>query len=574
MRNNDRLAGASVPTDAPAPNRPDTGPLTGAVEVLADSSGRIGLLSYRVPDHLTVHAGDAVAVPFGTRTKHGLVVGPSPTPDKATKDILEVFGKRSDPRDIHLARNIAKFHFAPLPNVLTRLSPRSGRGADPLTDTTVALANPTRPTVRGVGTAPRRLLIRAPLVDPAHLAAHEAARLAGADPTAQVLVLCPTTDLVTRTTAAFTSGAQRLDSRARRGAWKGYTLGTVRIGVGTRAAALYSAANLAGIVVVDEDHPGHIENAQPHTHARDIASARARALGIPLTLISASPTPAAMGAGLAIGTAGTRAQWPTMRLLDRGNVDPVHRWAPPAVQAAINAENKAGRTPWVIAQRTTAVRRCPRCSTPRPCALCESSLCRHTEPDPCPVCASTEPARPVGWDTTRVDDLFNGPTRTKRVKVITAADLPKGRNVGLVVLFDIDAALTAPDLIPEAMAASLIVTAAEVAGPSGTVIALTDQPQAATLVDLFGPRDQAAVARRALAAAKAANLPPFGRLVTIRCGQTNPPRTTGWPGHVLGPTKVGQDWELLVRLPADRLLELDKPITRLRRGGKVRVTVT
>lgn len=574
-----RPAGASVPTDAADHDAP-RGPLTGAVEVLADKSGRVGLLSYLVPDTLTVQIGDAVAIPFGTQTKHGMVTGPATDPGKATKHILEVFGKRADPRDVHLARTIAKYHFADLTTVLGRLSPTKGRGADPLVDTAVEVADVPRPYVHGVGGAVRRLLIRAPLVNSAHLAAHEAARIARASNSAQVLVLCPTTAVVTAVAEAFSSGAQRLDSRARQGAWKGFTSGTVRIGVGTRRAALYSAANLAGIIVVDEDHPGHIEAAQPHTHARDIANARARALGIPLTLISANPTPVALGAGVQVGTAGTRADWPTMRLIDRGQIDPVQRWVPPQLKAAIASENKAGRTPVIVAQRRAAIRRCARCGTPRPCPLCDTSLCRHQDTDPCPTCASTDPARMVGWDADRISDALVGAQTSGRkqrgikVKVVTVADLPKHRNAGLVVLFDIDAALSIPEYIPQQFGTSLIVTAAQVAGPGGQVLALTDTPDTAALADLFGPRDQKAVARRALSSAQAANLPPFGRLVTVRTARNKPPRTAGWPGHVLGPQKVAGEWELIVRINAADLLDLERPLARLRRGGKVRVTVT
>lgn len=571
-----RPAGASVPTDAPV-RACTTTALQGAVEVLPDGAGRLGLLTYKVPEGLPVRVGDAVDVPFGAQVRHGIVVGPSPTPQKATKEILAVLGRRADPRDVDLARRVATYHFAELSTVLGRLSPTNGRGADPLVADTVDLTETARIPVHGVAGAPRRLLIRPPLVSGEALAAQEAARLARTTPTGQVLILCPTTRSVAAVTAAFSAGAARLDSRARAGAWAGMLAGTVRVGVGTRAAALYSVANLAGIVVVDEDHPGHLEASQPHTHARDIASARARALGVPLVLISANPTPAALGAGVVVGTAGTRSDWPRMRLIDRGTMDPVQRWAPPALRAAIVAENRAGRTPWVLAQRRTASRRCGRCGAPRPCPLCESSLCRHPA-EACPRCADCAPPRMVGWDAARITDLIDGPSaqaagRRASVRVVTAAELANARDVGLVVLFDVDAALGMAELIPQASACSLVMAAAQAAGRDGTVIALTDDPSAAALADLFGPRDQVAVARRALAAAKAAGLPPFGRLVTVRCGQEAPPKVQGWPGRVSGPAKVGADWEVLVRIEAERLLELDKPLARLRRGGKVRVTV-
>lgn len=566
-----RPAGASVPTDATTGGDP-AAPVTGAADVLADGSGRLGLLSYLVPDGMTVRPGDAVEVPFGTKVRHGLVVGPATTPEKATKAISVVHGKRTNPADIALARNIARFHFSDVTTVFPRLAPRTGRGAEPLEDRTVTLAShiPAAPVVRGSGAdGPRRLLVRAPLVDPAVLAAHEADRLAAATG-GQVLVLCPTVELVAAVTACFTAGAQRLDGKAAKGAWKGFATGSVRIGVGTRAAALYSADALAGIVVADEDHPGHLEATLPYTHARDVASARARALHIPLTLISANPTPQALGAGVAVLTAGTRSDWPRMRLVDRGDVDPITRWAPPQLASALRGEARDGRTPVVVVQRKAAVRRCTRCGDPRPCAMCDSSLCRHPEPAPCPKCASTT-VRMAGWDSTRVADLL---APIAPVKVITLAELADVRDAGLVVLFDIDAALGAAELIPDTLAASLIVTAARAAGAGGSVLALTDAPDTPVLDDLFTRRDQLAVARRAFTAAKSAKLPPFGRLVNIRCAQERAPRTAGWPGTVHGPRKTGAEWELIVRVPADALLELEPHIARLRRGGKVRVTVS
>lgn len=538
--------------------------------MLCDKSGRLGPLSYLVPEGMTVHPGDAVQVPFGQRTSHGMVLGPG-DPAKATKAIEAVHGKRATGHDIALAANIAKFHFVDPATVLTRLAPPDGRGADPLVDDVLTLAPDLPPPPRIVppaGTAARTLLVRAPLVDPAPLAAREAARLAATG--GQVLILCPTAALVARVLGCFASGAQRLDSRAAAGAWKGFTLGTVTVGVGTRSAALYSAARLAGIVVVEEDHPGHLEPRQPHTHARDVASARSRAHRVPLTLISANPTPQALGAGVAVATAGTRSDWPRMRLIDRGVIDPLQRWAPTELLIALRAEQRAGRDPVILVQRKAAVRRCTHCALPRPCTQCDSSLCRHPEPGACPRCGQEAGARVVGWDAQRVSDLFGNKVRT-----VTLAELTELRDVGLVVIFDIDAALGLPELIPDTLATSVVLTAAQAAGAGGGgVIALTDDPTQQVLDDLFTRRDQAAVARRALAAARKAGLPPFGRLVRIRVGRKSPPKVDHLPGTVHGPTRVGNEWEVLVRIDSADLLQLAEPLARLRRPGKTRITVT
>jgi primosomal protein N' len=173
-----------------------------------------------------------------------------------------------------------------------------------------------------------------------------------------------------------------------------------------------------------------------------------------------------------------------------------------------------------------------------------------------------------GWDKDRVADLIGGDVRT-----VTLAELADVRDAGLVVLFDVDAALSAPELIPDTLAASLVISAIRAAGRGGGVVALTDDPTQPLLADLFGPRDQLAVARRTLTAAKQAGLPPFGRLVTVRCGQERKPDVDRWPGTVHGPRRVGSEWEMIVRIPADKLLELEPHLNRMRRGGKTRITV-
>ena len=567
------LEPAGAAFGARRPRRRRAAPLTGCVNVLPDNSGRLGTLSYTVPATMEVRPGDAVRVPFGKRYVHGMVVGAG-DPDKATRPVDAVFGVRCDPSDVSLARSIAKHHFSTEAAVLPRLAPKTGRGAEPQPDEPLELA-PTVvriPLPQAALTSRRALLVRAPLVDPAHLAASQVQTLLDGHPEGQVLVLCPTVALVEAVLAQFTSGAARLDSKAPRGAWKGFCEGTVRVGVGTRSAALYAAAHLAGIVVVEENHPGHLEATQPHTHARDVAIARSRALRVPLRLICAVPSPQALGADVVVVAVGARTDWPKMRLVDRGDVDPVARLLPPSVQSALNSASKAGRRPVVLAQRRSAVRKCVRCSLPRPCQECESSLCRHADPSPCPRCTSTDGVRMRGWDKERLKDLLG-----KRAKVVSLAELGKVRDAGLVILFDLDAAAAAAELVPGTLLAGVITQAAEAAGHGGQVIGLADECANGTnpVIDaLFGPRDMLVVARSFYTAAKQANLPPFGRVVTVRVKRKSKPSVAGWPGQVHGPRQSGQEWEILVRIPSADLLELAPVVERLRRAGNARVTVS
>lgn len=535
-----------------------------------DGSKRLGALSYLVPEQLRVHVGDAVEVPFGTRILNGVVVGPG-DPSKATRAITAVHGRRTAPADIALAHSIATHHFVDASTVYPRLSPTRGRGAEPLEPGPLALSDaiPDPPPMQRACHAGRRLLLRAPLTDPAVLACYEIARLAAEVP-GQILVLCPTSPMVTRVMALLAGGAARLDSRAPRGAWAGFCAGTVRVGVGTRAAALYSAAALGAIVVVEEDHPGHRESRQPHTHARDIANSRTRALRIPLSLISANPTPQALGAGVDVVPVGRRADWPRTRLINRASLDPLERWAPPQLKAVLARASASGKDPVVVVQRRAAVRRCTHCGQQRDCTACDSSLCTHRESSPCPQCRMAVEVRMVGWDAERVQRLFSTPIRP-----VTLAELAGIENAGLVVIFDIDAALSAAELIPDSFATGLILEAVRAAGRGGEgVIALTDTPALPVLQDLFERHDQIAVTQRALEAARAVHLPPFGRLVTVSCGQSRPPDVSNWPGVVHGPHRTGDQWEALVRLEHRQLLELEPHLARLRRRGKVRVTVT
>jgi primosomal protein N' len=553
---------------AARPRRRRPEPVRGCVDVVPDKSGRLGALSYRVPAGLDVRVGDAVKIPFGKREAHGLVVGHG-DPGKATRDILEVFGVRSDPSDVALARTVATYHFAEVQNVYARLSPSSGRGAEPAPPAEPVLTeHVVLPRVhREVADSRRTLLVRAPGVDPAVLAAQQAHSLS-ASSHGQVLVLCPSAEMVTRVLSIFESGAARLDSKAPRGAWKGFCEGTVRVGIGTRAAALYAAPSLGGIVVVDEEHPGHTEQTMPHTNARDLASARTRSLRIPLRLISACPSPQALGAVTSIYAVGLRSNWPKMLLLNRGDQDPRERLLPSRVKTLIRNAQNDGLEPVVLAQAKAALRRCVRCGTVRPCSDCDSSLCRHAETDPCPTCESAAGVKMRGWDKDRVSALFDG-----SVKVVSVAELTSIREAGVVVLFDLDGLMAVPDLLPGRFAASMIVAAAEAAGAGGTVVGLSDNPTEGVIADLFGPRDTIKVAKRFYAQAKSAGLPPFGRLVTIRVTRVNAPKIVGWPGRIHGPRKVGNEWEILVRIGSDDLGKLTPHVMRLTRGGKCKVRV-
>jgi len=175
----------------------------------------------------------------------------------------------------------------------------------------------------------------------------------------------------------------------------------------------------------------------------------------------------------------------------------------------------------------------------------------------------------AGWDAARVAGLL-GPY----VVTVTLADLPKHSAAHLVVLFDVDAARSAAELIPDTHLVHLVLMAAAAAGPGGAVVALSSDAGTTALDALLGFRDLLPVLKARLAAARGAHLPPFGHLVAIRTAWVRGPNVSGGPGQVFGPRRAGTGWETLVRIPAADLLTPAPHVEAERRRGKTRVTVT
>lgn len=547
---------------------PPTRELNAPVEVLVDRSGRLGALSYRVPDGLPVTPGDAVTVPFGNSTREGVVLGPSSQPGKATKALRERHGRRIHPADLHVASQVADFHGADLVTIAARLAPAKHRDAAPsdpgplqLTQRAVDVELPD--PVRNWSW---RLLLRPPAVDPARLAACEAVRLAS-EADGQVLVLCPTVQLITRVLAELASGAVRLDSRARAGAWTGWRTGVVPVAVGSRAAALYSAKKLAGIVVAEEEHPGHVEASLPYTHARSVAVRRARAHGCRLTLTSASPSAAGIGSGVKVlPLPAAKRAWPAVRIVDRTQVAPSQRQVLPQVRAAVDRAVKDQLEIVALAERAAARRLCGRCNEVRPCDECEVSGCSHRPSQPCGRCQATT-LRWVGWDAGRLSQALPAAVP------VTFTELQKlPRKPRLVLVLNADPLLKTVALEPQHTAASVLLRAAEAAGAQGQLLVTTSQPGHAVVARLRS-RDQEGVAKDVYEHARAQALPPFGHLVTVRTSLPSAPRTDQWPGQIHGPRRRDGEWELLVHITSDQIDQLRPHLDRARRRGKTRLWI-
>jgi primosomal protein N' (replication factor Y) len=82
----------------------------------------------------------------------------------------------------------------------------------------------------------------------------------------------------------------QLSQRLRARTWSAVAAGEVRVIVGARSA-LFLPYNDLGLIVVDEEHdPAYKQEEGARYHARDMAVVRARGAGIPIVLVSATPS--------------------------------------------------------------------------------------------------------------------------------------------------------------------------------------------------------------------------------------------------------------------------------------------
>lgn len=532
-----------------------------SVEVLCDDAGRLGTLSYVLPDGMVCCVGDAVRVPFGSRERYGMVVGAG-NAALATKPVLECFGPRAGEAEIALASSIAQEQLTSFLAVAPRLAPRTKRGNTPLDAGPVYLiAGPTA-AVCGYdepeADTPRRILAAAPGVSLVRLAAIEAERLAT---THQVLILCPTKQLVAATLAEFSSGAARMDETPKGDApspWRGFVDGTVRVAVATRTAALWSAAAPPAVIVLDEEHPGHIEAAQPYTHARDIAVRRTALAGTPLSLLTHRPSLHALAARARLIQVGTDLHWPQVRVVRRGPLPPLERLAPPQALAAVADARRAKQAAFVLVPHTATRYRCVACKL------------QHEAPAAsCTRCPGEVRAHGFGPD--RVATLF------PKATPVTFAELRtlRSRPGSTVVCFDVDLLAGAADMEPEYTLATALLAAARVAGSGGTVVCIVQNDTPVAVRDLLQRHDMRRHCKRVWNLAREANVPPFVKMVTLRYKRATPPRVPAVQGvRVLGPQRVGDEYEVRLLAPSADIALLEPYVARARRGGKVRLTVS
>ncbi len=398
----------------------------------------------------------------------------------------------------------------------------------------------------------------------------------------QALVLVPEIGLTPQALARFRARLgvpvhalhSGLSDNERAATWLAAANGQARVIVGTRSAVFVPLPE-AGLIVVDEEHDGSYKQFDGlRYHARDFALVRARALGVPIVLGSATPAletlhnaQAGKFAHLRLRQRAGRAQPPQVRVQDvrkRPLQAGLSDESLAAIRAALDAggqvlvfKNRRGYAPVLLCHDCGWSAHCPRCSLPeKPTAMTvhahgrrlQCHHCGHRKPSPpaCPDCASLA-LQPQGNGTERIeaelqarfDDvpvirIDRGSTGQRdglqkhfdalgnRPGILIGTQmLAKGHDLGnltLVVVVGIDEGLFSADFRSGEKLAQLLIQVAGRAGradKAGTVLLQTHHPEHPLLQTLVGGGYRA-FAEAELAQREAAGFPPFAHLALLR----------------------------------------------------------
>jgi len=359
-------------------------------------------------------------------------------------------------------------------------------------------------------------------------------------------------------------------------AWLAAARGRACVILGTRSA-IFTPLPHAGLIVVDEEHDASYKQQDGlRYHARDLALVRAKALGIPVVLGSATPsleTLANVEAGryrkLHLSARPGAAREPKFAIVDlRGK--PVRDGLSPELVVAVRQclargeqallfRNRRGYAPVLTCRSCGWHAACERCDKPltwhRGDARLRCHHCGKDQPVPtqCPQCQQTTLA-PQGLGTERMEEgvarLFPGATvvridrETTRRKdalddllnrlgsdqpgiLVGTQMLAKGHdlpNLTLVGLIGVDEGLFSVDFRASERLCQLIVQVAGRAGRAhkpGIVLLQTHHPDHPLLRELLR-HGYAQVARGLLEERKLAALPPYAHLALLRAEAKQP----------------------------------------------------
>jgi len=353
-------------------------------------------------------------------------------------------------------------------------------------------------------------------------------------------------------------------------AWLRARNGSARVVLGTRSAVFTPLPN-AGLIVVDEEHDASYKQQEGFRyHARDLAVVRAKALGVPVVLGSATPSLETLGnveAGryrrLVLrarpgAKQSTRVQIVDMRAqrLDHGLSPTLVRAVAACVERGEQAlvfRNRRGYAPVLLCHDCGWHADCPRCERPMTLHAGRRRLiCHHCDntmfvPAACPSCASAN-LSPQGQGTERLEealterfpdvpvvridrettrrrdafgDIMDGLREDKPAILVGTQMLAKGHdlpNLTLVAIVGVDEGLHSIDFRAGERLAQLVVQVAGRAGRSskpGSVLLQTHHPDHAMLHSLLRG-GYPAVAAGLLEERRLLDLPPYAHQVLLR----------------------------------------------------------
>lgn len=394
----------------------------------------------------------------------------------------------------------------------------------------------------------------------------------------QALVLVPEISLTPQTVSRFQrrfrvpiavmhSGlgqGERLD------AWLAARSGEAGIVIGTRSALFTPLAN-PGVIIIDEEHDSSFKQQKGFRyHARDLAVLRARRLGIPIILGSATPSLESLAnvdqgryQQLILNHRISRTTPPPVRTIDlRGQ--PIESGLSHSLLKIVTEHlerdeqvllflNRRGYAPTLCCHDCGWISNCPRCDAKLTLHAASQRLrCHHcgTEqsmPAHCPECSSTD-IRALGQGTERIEDALQAhfpavdvlridrdTTRRKgamqamldrihdgkKAILVGTQMLAKGHdfpNVTLVGILDADQGLFGIDFRASESMAQLIVQVAGRAGRAekpGQVLVQTYHPEHPLLQNLL-KHGYPAFAQQAMQERREVVLPPFASMALLR----------------------------------------------------------
>jgi primosomal protein N' (replication factor Y) len=352
--------------------------------------------------------------------------------------------------------------------------------------------------------------------------------------------------------------------------WLAASRGDAGVILGTRSA-IFAPLARAGLVIVDEEHDASYKQQEGLRYsARDLALVRAKALGVPVVLGSATPsleTLANVDNGryqrLLLSSRPGAARMPALHCIDLRGKYLADGLAPELI-AAVRACMARGEQALLFRNRRgyAPVLMCHACGWHAACARCDKPLtwhrgaarlrCHHCGaeqrvPTQCPQCNNAA-LLPQGHGTERLEQalaaLFPGvpviriDRETTRRKdgldtllgqlgpdqpgiLVGTQMLAKGHdlpNLTLVGLIGVDEGLFSVDFRASERLSQLIVQVSGRAGRArkpGTVWLQTHHPEHPLLRDLIR-EGYAAVARQLLQERREAGLPPYAHLALLR----------------------------------------------------------